>query len=124
MKTPYVPMSQPWLYSAVALLLLAESASAQNAAFKLGSAYNGVPTAFAGVTYPADRIVIYDLPATGPYAAVAERPDGYLDLIATVSGGGSSMPRATGRSWSSPQAAPAWNLTRTTSSARPAIWVP
>ena len=47
-----------------------------------------MPATFAGVTYGIDRIVIYDLPATGPYAAVADVPDGFIDLIATVSGGG------------------------------------
>jgi hypothetical protein len=73
-----------------AVLLFAQTASAQNAAFRLGSPYNGVPAVFAGQpATPLDHIVIYDLPATGPYAAVAETPDGFIDLIATVSGGGS-----------------------------------
>src|SRR5688572_14070846 len=76
------------LYFVILVLLLSQVASAQNAAFRLGSAFHGVPTTFAGVTYPADRLVVYDLPATGHYAAVDERPDAYLDLIATVNGGG------------------------------------
>ena len=82
--------------AAAAVLLFAQFASAQNAAFKLGSPYNGVPTLFAGTAQPADRIVIYDLPSTGPYAAVAETPDGFIDLIATVNGAPSVQAAAYG----------------------------
>jgi hypothetical protein len=70
-------------------LLLGQVASAQDAAFRLGSPYNGVPATFVGVTYPTDRIVIYDLPAAGRYAAVPETPDGFIDLLAVVNGGAS-----------------------------------
>lgn len=82
-------MSRGVWCAGAAVLLFAQAASAQNAAFRLGSPYNGVPTSFAGTTYPADRIVFYDLPATGRYAAVADTPDGFIDLIATTMGGGS-----------------------------------
>lgn len=80
---------------ALALALTPNLAVAQDMAFGLGNTSNNIPTTFAGVNY-TNRLVIYDLPASGPYAAVAGTADGHIDVFATINGAASRQAAAYG----------------------------